>query len=183
MECLNPGGTGKDRAVKYMLRHALENVHKAYSCHGAAESNQLTIKIFEGSSGSTGISLAHQCQALGLPLHIVMPDDQADEKRTLLEKLGAEVTIVPCCSISNENHYVNRARKLAKEFSSATTTLDSCQHKFNVGIFINQFDNLNNYQAHYDETGPEIWDQTKGNINAFVMSAGTGGTIAGVSRY
>ena len=164
MECLNPGGTGKDRAVKYMLQHALEDVFKTHSAHVTDINQRLLIKVFEGSSGSTGISLAHQCQALGLSLHIVMPDDQADEKRKLLERLGAEVTVVPCCSISNENHYVNRAKQLAKEYSTQATM------PIRVGIFIDQFDNLHNYQAHYDHTGPEIWKQTEGKINAFVMS-------------
>ena len=97
-----------------------------------------------------------------------MPDDQADEKKKLLESLGASVTIVPCCAISNKDHYVNRAKKLAEDIG---------------GVFMNQFENVSNYQAHLDETGPEIWKQTNGRIDAFIMSAGTGGTIAGVSRY
>jgi len=97
-----------------------------------------------------------------------MPDDQAPEKRALLEHFGAKVTIVPCCSIANENHYVNQARKRAMEVN---------------GIFLNQFENEANTKAHYQDTGPEIWKQMNGQINAFVMSAGTGGTIAGVSRF
>jgi cysteine synthase A len=104
---------------------------------------------------------------MGLKLHVVMPDDQADEKQVLLKTLGVTVTVVPCSGISNKDHYVNTARRMAQESG---------------GIFIDQFENLANYQAHYEETGPEIWDQTKGKVDAFVMSAGTGGTIAGVSR-
>ena len=106
-------------------------------------------------------------------------------------------------SISNANHYVNRAKTLAKEFT--TTDNDGSllpnllphqtdlaeQPRRQIGLFINQFENLSNYVVHYECTGPEIWNQTatknyneKGNhqINAFVMSAGTGGTIAGVAK-
>ncbi len=156
MESMNPGGTGKDRAVKYMLEAAKE--HPNY---------RAGVDIFEGTSGSTGIALAFQCNSLGLNLHVVMPDDQAEEKRVMLEKLGAKVTVVPCCAIANANHYVNTARRMA--------TLVG-------GIFIDQFENMANFQAHYRGTGPEIYRQCGGRLDAFVMSAGTGGTIAGVSR-
>lgn len=125
------------------------------------------IDIIEGTSGSTGIALAFQCRARNYRLHIVMPDDQAQEKKILLEKLGAIVHIVPSCSIANPNHYVNRAKKLAIELN---------------GFFVNQFENTNNYKVHYEMTGPEIWNQLDGKIDAFVMSSGTGGTIAGVSK-
>jgi cysteine synthase len=142
--------------------------------------------IVEGTSGSTGIALAYICKALQLPLHVVLPDDQAEEKKALLERLGASVTIVPTCAISNKDHYVNTARRMAKDLN---------------GVFMDQFDNLANYKAHHEQTGteslsttysftlthsligPEIWNQCHGNIDCFVMSAGTGGTIAGVSNY
>jgi cysteine synthase len=156
MESSNPGGTGKDRAVKYMLDEA-------------EKSGKLKpgMTVFEGTSGSTGIALAFQCRARGYPLHVVMPDDQAEEKRNLLRKLGATVTVVSCCSIANSEHYVNTARRLAKEAG---------------GFFVDQFENESNYAAHFAHTGPEIWRQTRGHVDAFVMSSGTGGTIAGVSR-
>jgi cysteine synthase len=158
MECMNPGGTGKDRAAKSMLMNAEKNDPKYKpGCN-----------IVEGTSGSTGIALANMCLARGLKLHIVMPDDQSNEKRKLLECLGATVTIVPNCAISNKDHYVNRAKKLAKDMN---------------GIFINQFENISNYNIHYKTTGPEIWKQLNGNINTFVMSSGTGGTISGISHY
>mmetsp|Transcript_13065 Transcript_13065/g.13119 ORF Transcript_13065/g.13119 Transcript_13065/m.13119 type:complete len:417 (+) Transcript_13065:141-1391(+) len=157
MECHNPGGTGKDRAVKSML--------KSFQSRNVLKENGIVV---EGTSGSTGISLACLCQAMKYSLHIVMPDDQSTEKQRLLQRLGAIVHIVPCCAISNPNHYVNTAKRLAKEIN---------------GVFINQFENLDNYIIHEIETGPEIWQQTNGQIDAFVMSAGTGGTIAGVSRY
>ena len=175
MECMNPGGTGKDRAAKYMLVSALkkfyargDDISSSATCNTIPEVTSTPPVIFEGTSGSTGIALACLCNAMGLKLHVVMPDDQADEKRLLLETLGVKVTIVPCCSISNKNHYVNTARRMAKEAD---------------GIFLDQFENLSNFEAHYEETGPEIWTQTGGSVDAFVMSAGTGGTIAGVSRY
>ena len=157
MESMNPSGTGKDRAAKWMLQEVL-----------MSPSFRPGIDIIEGTSGSTGIALASICNAMGLNLHIVMPDDQAAEKRILLERLGASVTVVPCCGISNTDHYVNAARKLAMEMN---------------GIFMDQFENRANFEAHFRETGPEIWEQSGREIDAFVMSAGTGGTIAGVSRY
>jgi cysteine synthase A len=169
MESMNPSGTGKDRAAKYMLMNMLSKHSSSSSGSSSGSSSSSSIsKVVEGTSGSTGIALASLCNALKLQLFIVMPDDQANEKKKLLESLGATVTIVPCCAISNKDHYVNRAKKLAEEIG---------------GVFVNQFENLSNYQAHLDETGPEIWNQTNGTLDAFVMSAGTGGTIAGVSRY
>lgn len=157
MESSNPGQTGKDRAVKHILDSAEE-----------AGLLKKGMAVVEGTSGSTGISLAYQCRARGYQLHVVMPDDQAEEKRILLEKLGAKVLVVPVCSIANKNHYVNRARSLAQELG---------------GFFVNQFENTANQQAHYLRTGPELWAQTGGRIDGFVMSAGTGGTIAGISRF
>ena len=157
MESMNPSGTGKDRAVRYMLRHALTSIGYCGGC----------VDIVEGTSGSTGIALAYQCNALGLRLHVVLPDDQAAEKALLLRTLGARVLVVPPCSIANRNHYVHAAKRLSDELG---------------GIFLDQFDNPANYLAHYEETGPEVWKQTHSSLDAFVMSAGTGGTIAGVSR-
>ena len=176
MESMNPGGTGKDRAAKYMLQDAMQSYQKMVSKgkkngKGNKRDNDHNSSsspvMYEGTSGSTGIALACLCNAMSLKLHVVMPDDQAEEKKTLLERLGVTVTVVPCCGISNNNHYVNTARRMAKEEN---------------GIFLDQFENLANFQAHFKETGPEIWHQTGGTVDAFVMSAGTGGTIAGVSR-
>ena len=123
--------------------------------------------VVEGTSGSTGIALAYQCNARGYQLHIVMPDDQALEKRLLLQNLGANVVTVPNCAIASKEHYVNTARRLADELG---------------GVFVNQFENIANYKAHYEVTGPELWRQLDGKIDGFVMSSGTGGTIAGVSK-
>lgn len=160
MESKNPGGTGKDRAAKYML---LEHLLSSTNSKSIDES-----PIVEGTSGNTGISLAHLCKELGLDLHIVMPDDQSNEKKDRLEELGAHVKVVPNASISNAHHYVNAARTLAQ-------TLE--------GTHLDQFENLANTHAHYSTTGPEIWKACEGHLDVFVMSAGTGGTISGVSQY
>lgn len=85
----------------------------------------------------------------------------------LLHRMGAELVVVPSCAISNPQHYVNVAKNLAKK---------------DGGFFTNQFENTSNYLAHVECTGPEIWQQTAGGIDVFVMSSGTGGTIAGVSK-
>ena len=169
MEFMNPGGTGKDRAAKYMLQDAMRtcDVNKENKREGSGGNSSAPPVMFEGTSGSTGIALACLCNAMSLKLHVVMPDDQAEEKRTLLERLGVTVTVVPCCGIASKDHYVNTAKMMAKQ---------------SKGIFLDQFENLANYRAHLNETGPEIWAQTGGTVDAFVMSAGTGGTIAGVSR-
>lgn len=198
MESMNPSGTGKDRAVQYMLRQA-----RSHPSYGPG------VSIVEGTSGSTGIAFAFQCNALlneaqhgaksstgnkALQLHIVMPDDQADEKRALLEKLGAKVVVTACCAISNKDHYVNRARRLAEEIDSE----QKAKGALAGAIFMDQFENVANFKAHYEGTGPEIWRQmgetlraetpvggdlsNSRRMDAFVMSAGTGGTIAGVSK-
>lgn len=117
MENLNPGGTGKDRASLYMVRELVGTHHQRAGSVDAAGAggregegievhhNHSKVPIVEGTSGSTGIALASICNALGHPLHIVMPDDQADEKRRILETLGAIVKIVPSCSIANKGRY------------------------------------------------------------------------------
>lgn len=112
--------------------------------------------------------MAGVCQSLGIQLCVCLPDDQSDEKKRLLETLNVQVQVQPCCSISNKDNYVNAARRLAKEMNA---------------VFFDQFENLNNFRAHLETTGPEIWKQVSGKIDSFVMSAGTGGTIAGVSCY
>jgi cysteine synthase A len=130
--------------------------------------------VVEGTSGSTGISLATLCAARGHACLVVLPDDQAVEKQAILKSLGAVVYPVPTASISNPQHYVNLARKAAQ----------IAAHKFHSSaVFINQFENAANYHIHYHQTGPELWNQIQGNVDAFVMSSGTGGTIAGVGTY
>jgi cysteine synthase A len=129
--------------------------------------------VVEGTSGSTGISLATLCAARGHACVVVLPDDQASEKKAILTTLGAIVHVVPNCAISNPNHYVNIARRIA----------ETARVKYNIrAAFMNQFENEANFRVHYTTTGPELWKQCP-QMDAFCMSSGTGGTIAGVGSY
>ena len=105
-----------------------------------------------------------------------MPSDQAMEKSDILLKLGAVVERVKPAPIIDPEHYVNRARRLAREHTSNT-------QRTGRGYFADQFENPANLQAHFGGTGPEIWRQCEGHLDAFVTGAGTGGTISGVSKY
>lgn len=194
MESLNPGGTGKDRAALGMIRAAEHEgtLPPPYSTAAAvptktleASSDPLDASILqavsrsrtgglvvEGTSGSTGIALATLCVARGHALLIVMPDDQAVEKQTILKTLGAVVHVVPNAAISNPNHYVNVARRLAQRAVESNV----------AAVFCDQFENPANFEVHYRQTGPEVYRECP-NLAAFCMSSGTGGTIAGVGRY
>ncbi|KAL7817302.1 tryptophan synthase beta subunit-like PLP-dependent enzyme [Trichoderma gracile] len=132
--------------------------------------------IYEGTVGSTGISLATLARAKGYKAHICMPDDQAFEKSDLLIHLGATVERVPVAPITSPDHFVNLARRRAIEHTRSST--DGSK-----GFFANQFETESNWQAHVVSTGPEIFQQTDGDLDAFVAGAGTGGTISGVARY
>ncbi|KAJ8530498.1 hypothetical protein ON010_g14414 [Phytophthora cinnamomi] len=162
-EFLNPGGSSKDRVAKGIVEDA---ERRGLLKEGGT--------IVEGTSGSTGISLSLMARARGYRCIIVMPDDQAKEKSQLLEQFGAEVVLVKPASIVNAKHYVNEAKRLARNTEG--------------GYFTDQFENTANFDSHYATTGPEIWRQTNGTVDAFVMAAGwfvkcTGGTIAGTSAY
>jgi cysteine synthase A len=157
-EFMNPGGSVKDRAARAIVLAAER--HGQLPPHGT---------VVEGTAGNTGIGLAHVCNARGYRCVIVMPDNQAPEKYSLLEMLGAEVHKVPAVPYSNPNQYQKVAQRLAASLPNA--------------IWSNQFDNIENRQAHVQTTGPEIWTQTNGRIDAFVAASGTGGTFAGVSEY
>jgi len=159
VEFVNPGGSVKDRVAKQIILEAESN-----------DELKPGSTIYEGTAGSTGISLALLANSRGYKCHIFMPDDQALEKSELLKTLGATVERVRPVSYSNPEHFCNLARRAAE------------REKGNA-IFANQFDNLANFRAHYEQTGPEIWEQTKGKIDALVSAAGTGGTIAGISKY
>jgi cysteine synthase A len=130
--------------------------------------------IYEGTVGSTGISLAAVCRARGYKAHICMPSDVATEKSDLLLKLGAIVERVKPASIVDQNQFVNFARRRAQEHTDDPT-------KPGRGFFADQFENTANYLAHQNSTGPELYAQTEGQIDAFVAGAGTGGTISGVA--
>jgi cysteine synthase A len=126
--------------------------------------------IYEGSSGSTAYSVAIISRILGYKCTIVVPDDVSQEKMRLLETTGCEIVVTKQCPFSNfKDNYVRLAKKMA---------LNDPQ-----GFYIDQFFNTINYSTHYAETGPEIWNDLDGNIDAFVSSSGTGGSIGGISCY
>jgi cysteine synthase len=157
-EFMNPGGSVKDRAARAII-------------DDAERSGRLKPggTVVEGTAGNTGIGLAHVCNARGYRLVIVMPDNQSNEKYQMIETLGAEVLRVKTVPYSDPNHYQKVARRLAEEMPDA--------------IWANQFDNIANRDTHEQTTGPEIWAQTAGKIDAFVAATGTGGTLGGISRY
>ena len=157
-EFMNPGGSVKDRAAKWIVLDAERR--------GALKAGGTVV---EGTAGNTGIGLAHVCNARGYRCVIVMPDNQAAEKYQIIEVLGAELRKVPAVPYSNPNQYQKVAGRLAQELPNA--------------IWANQFDNTANRDAHFESTGPEIWAQTGGRIDAFCASTGTGGTLAGIARY
>lgn len=132
--------------------------------------------IYEGTVGSTGISLATLARARGYRAHIFMPSDQAFEKSDLLLKLGAVVERVAPAPIVDQLHFVNRARNAARRHTADPDVRGR-------GLFADQFETDANYTAHFEGTGPEIFAQARGEIDAFVAGAGTGGTLSGVSLF
>ncbi|MBD2534714.1 cysteine synthase A [Nostoc flagelliforme FACHB-838] len=157
-EFLNPGGSVKDRAALYIIEDAEE---KGLLKPGGT--------VVEGTAGNTGIGLAHICNAKGYKCLIIIPDTQSQEKINALTALGAEVRPVPAVPYKDPNNYVKLSGRVAAELENA--------------IWANQFDNLANRRAHYETTGPEIWTQTDGKIDAWTTATGTGGTYAGVALY
>jgi len=157
-EFLNPGGSVKDRAARGILED--------FERRGLLKPGGTLV---EGTAGNTGIGFVHLCNARGYRCVIVMPDNQSPEKAALLRTLGAEVQVVKAVPYADPNHYQKVAPRIAAEIEGA--------------VCGNQFDNTANRDAHYATTGPEIWQQTDGAIDAFVCATGTGGTLGGVSRY
>ncbi len=157
-EFLNPSGSVKDRAAKFIVLAA--------EAGGALRPGGTVI---EGTAGNTGIGLAHVCNARGYRCVIVIPETQSPEKLDLLRALGAEVRPVPAVPYKDPNNFQKLAGRLAAETDGA--------------IWANQFDNRANREAHIQTTGPEIWRDTDGRIDAFVSSSGTGGTLAGTSIF
>ncbi|HEY9614801.1 cysteine synthase A [Allocoleopsis sp.] len=157
-EFLNPGGSVKDRAALYIIKDAEE---KGLLQPGGT--------VVEGTAGNTGIGLAHICNARGYKCLIIIPNTQSQEKMDALRTLGAEVRPVPAVPYSDPNNYVRLSGTVASQMENA--------------IWANQFDNLANRQSHYETTGPEIWQQTDGKIDAWVTATGTGGTYAGVAMF
>ncbi len=158
-EFMNPGGSVKDRIGIAIIR--------------AAEERGLLLPggtVVEGTSGNTGLALAMAAASRGYRCIFTMPDKMSREKVKLLRAFGAEVVITPTAvPPDHPDHYVNRARSIADATPGA--------------FLADQFYNLDNPEAHYLTTGPELWEQTGGRITHFVAGAGTGGTISGTGRY
>jgi cysteine synthase len=157
-EFLNPGGSVKDRAALYIIEQA--------ETQGLLKPGGTVV---EGTAGNTGIGLAHICNAKGYKCLIVIPDTQSQEKIDLMRTLGAEVRTVPAVPYRDPNNYVRLSGAIASGLKNA--------------IWANQFDNLANRLAHYETTGPEIWAQTDGKVDAWTAATGTGGTYAGVAMF
>ncbi len=157
-EFMNPGGSVKDRAALGILQAA--------EAEGQLRPGGTVV---EGTAGNTGIGLAHLCNARGYRCLIVIPETQSAEKIAQLRILGAEVRTVPAVPYANPNNYVKLSGRIAAEIPGA--------------VWANQFDNLANRQAHFDSTGPEIWEQCEGQVDAWVAATGTGGTYAGVALF
>lgn len=143
--------------------------------------------VYEGSVGSTGISLAALARARGHRAHVCMPDDQSAEKAALLAHLGATVERVPVVPFADPDHFVNLAHRRARDHAAAGDDADDNNDPTTAtttrGFFADQFDSPANWEAHRAGTGPEIYAQTAGRLDAFVAGAGTGGTISGVAMY
>lgn len=159
LEMMNPGGSVKDRIAKYLVDEAEE---KGLLRPGGT--------IVEPTSGNTGLGLAMLAAVRGYRTVFTMPDKVSQEKRALLRAFGAEVVVAPTdVPPGSPEHYVSVARRLSSEIKGA--------------YMPNQYANSGNPTAHYLTTGPEIWEQTGGKLDAFVACIGTGGTISGVGRF
>lgn len=162
-EFLNPGSSVKDRAALAIILDA--------ETRGAIERGGL---IVEGTAGNTGIGLALVGNARGYRTLIVIPETQSQEKKDMLRLCGAEVREVAAVPYKNPDNYVKLSGRLAEELAASEP---------HGVIWANQFDNVANRAGHYRTTGPEIWRQTEGHVDAFVCAVGTGGTLAGVGMY
>ena len=159
-EFMNPGGSVKDRAALFIIRDAEKR--------GLLKPGGV---IVEGTAGNTGIGLTLVGNSLGYRTVIIIPETQSREKKDTIRLCGAELIEVPAVPYRDSNNYVHVSER--KAFDLAKTEPHGA-------IWANQFDNTANRDAHMLSTGPEIWDQTDGNIDGFICAAGTGGTVAGV---
>ena len=162
-EFMNPGQSVKDRAGKWMILEAEKR--------GELKPGGLVV---EATAGNTGIGLAVVASARGYRTMIVIPETQSQEKKDMLRLCGAELVEVPALPFANPNNYQHVGKRLAERLR---------QSEPNGVLFADQWNNLDNPKAHYESTGPEIWRETDGKVDGFVCSVGTGGTLAGVSRY
>lgn len=159
VEYFNPGNSVKDRMALMMLEDAEKD--------GRIQAGGTVI---ECTSGNTGMGLALACIVKGYKLICTSNDKQSKEKFDVLRAMGAEVIVCPTAvAPDHPESYYSVAEKLSKEIPNS--------------FWANQYDNLSNSKAHYESTGPEIWDQTDGKITHFVVGVGTGGTISGVGKF
>lgn len=159
VETTNPGNSVKDRMALKMVEDA-----------EAAGLIKPGGTVIEGTSGNTGMGLALACIIKGYKLICVLNDKQSKEKMDILRAVGAEVVVCPTAVMPDDpRSYYSVSRRLAKEIPNSW--------------YVNQYDNLSNTAAHYEQTGPEIWDQTDGKITHFIVGVGTGGTISGIGKY
>jgi cystathionine beta-synthase len=159
VETTNPGNSVKDRMAVKMI----EDAEKAGLLKPGGT-------VIEGTSGNTGMGLALACIIKGYKLICVLNDKQSKEKMDILRAVGAEVVVCPTAVDPDDpRSYYSVSRRLATEIPNSW--------------YVNQYDNLSNRVAHYESTGPEIWEQTEGKVTHFVVGVGTGGTISGVGKY
>ena len=162
-EFLNPGGSIKDRAAKAIILDAIKD--------GKLKDGGT---IVEGTAGNTGIGLGLVGNSMGFKTIIVMPETQSQEKKDALNLIGCELKLVPALPYSNPGNYIRQSETLANELNKSER---------NGVLWANQFDNISNMNGHFETTGPEIWTQRDGNVDGFTCAVGTGGTLAGVSKY
>ena len=162
-EFMNPGQSVKDRAGKWIILEAEKR--------GELKPGGLVV---EATAGNTGIGLAVVASARGYRTLILIPETQSQEKKDMLRLCGAELVEVPALPFANPNNYQHVGRRLADQLRKSEP---------HGVLFADQWNNLDNAKAHYESTGPEIWEQTGGKVDGFICSVGTGGTLAGVSRY
>ena len=159
VESFNPGHSTKDRMALKMI----EDAEKA----GLLKEGGTVI---EGTSGNTGMGLALACIQKGYKLICTISDKQSKEKMDILKAMGAEVYVCPTnVAPEHPESYYSVAKRLNEEIPNS--------------FYPNQYDNLSNRLAHYESTGPEIWEQTDGKITHFIVGVGTGGTISGIAKF
>ncbi len=162
-EFLNPGSSIKDRAAKGII---LDAIDKKKLLPGGL--------IVEGTAGNTGIGLGLVGNSLGYKTVIVMPETQSQEKKDALKLIGCELRLVPALPYSNPGNYIRQSEEIAKMLGETNEK---------GVLWANQFDNIANQMSHYNSTGPEIWEQTNGAVDAFTCAVGTGGTLSGTGLY
>src|SRR6185312_13472509 len=154
-EFMSPGGSVKDRTGLFIIADAEKR--------GVLKAGGMVV---EGTAGNTGIGLTLVGNARGYRTVIIMPETQSREKIDFLRMIGADLRLIPAKPYRDPGNYVHVSRRMAEEEGA---------------LWANQFDNLANREGHRVTTGPEIWQQTEGKVDAFTCACGTGGTLAGVA--